>query len=380
MFWTLALLMAAVSAAFVLWPMRRADQVAVTRSESAMAIFKDQLAEVDRDAARGLISDIEAKAARTEIKRRMLATDEDSAKAQRTGGLWVIIATAALVPLGGAALYSVTGAPGTPSLAFADRGNEQQNRQELVELTARLSNRLSEDPEGGETRGWTLLASTYTNMGRYAEAAEAWSRIVERDDATSGTWSQYAEALIASEGGVVTQAAERAIEQAIALDPSNPAGTYYRAVALDQAGQTVDARQLLLDRVNSETQPQPWMEVFLREANRMGEMFGLEPVGLPDFPDAPRGPSQADIAAAQDMTSEEQRAFIRSMVDGLAARLEDEPNDLQGWLQLARAYMVLGERDNAREALQSASLLTTNLPEDDPRRQTVEQGLSELSP
>jgi cytochrome c-type biogenesis protein CcmH len=84
------------------------------------------------------------------------------------------------------------------------------------------------------------------------------------------------------------------------------------------------------------------------------------------------------MQAAQDMSPEERQAMIRGMVDGLAQRLEDEPEDIDGWLRLARAYAVLGERAEAIDALERAEPLVADLPADDPRRQAVEQGLQSL--
>ncbi|PTX55539.1 cytochrome c-type biogenesis protein CcmH [Litoreibacter ponti] len=378
-FWGLAAILALLTALAFVWPVLKGSTETLDRADSAIAIFRDQLAEVDRDAERGLISDQEAAAARTEIQRRMLAADRArSGKDARKGGAGLLLLFAALTPVAGAALYTQLGAPGIASQPFAERQAERDEKQNLGALTAQLRTRLLDDPGGGETRGWELLASTYMNMGRFSDAVQAFARIVERDDATSATWSQYAEALISAENGIVTKPAEDATARALELDPDNPAGTYYRAVALDQAGQTLDARKLLLDRVARAETPQPWMPAFLQEANRMGANFALQPVTLGDFFEAPRGPSAEDVEAAQEMSPEEQQAFIRTMVDNLADRLEDEPGNLQGWLQLARAYMVLGERDNARGALESAKKLTDALPENDARRETVEQGLREL--
>ena len=381
MFWVLAAALALITALAFVWPILRGTGEALDRADSAIAIFRDQLAEVDRDAGRGLISDEEAGAARTEIQRRMIAADKARGAGTSSGGrgAGVLLVCAVLTPIAGAGLYTQLGAPGTPSLPFAERGAEQEDAQNLNNLTAQLRKRLEADPDGGEARGWQLLATTYMNMGRFADAAYAYTKIINDPQASSATWSQYAEALISSEQGVITKPAEDAIAKALELDPLNPAGTYYRALALDQAGQTLDGRRLILERVAAEGAEQPWMETFLREANRMGAEFGLDPVGLPDFPEAPRGPSAGDVEAASELSEEERMAFIRSMVSGLAERLEDEPGNLQGWLQLARAYMVLGQRGDARGALESAKLLTDKLPEGDARRQVVEDGLAELA-
>ncbi len=372
------LALALLAVAIVAWPLIKKGEDVTDRNDAAMAIFKDQLAEVDRDAAREQISQNEAQAAKTEIKRRMLATSRQASQGTTSGGTWAIIGAALLIPLGGGAIYNAIGSPDTPSLPFAERGGEQDEAQELQNLVVELRSRLEDDPDGGEARGWELLATTYMNMNRFDDAVYAWSQIVEREEATSATWSQYAEALIAQGSGVVSPPAREAIERALAMDPANPAGTYYTALAMDQDGQGAAGRVLLLERISQETAPQPWMGVFLSEANRIGEGLGMDPVALSDFPDAPRGPSQEDIEAASEMSAEEQAEFIQSMVGRLADRLKDEPDDLQGWVQLARAYMVLERPEDALAALKSAQPLIVDLPEDDQLRQMVEAGLEQL--
>ena len=377
MIWA-ALVLGVVAAACVAWPLIARDKGITDRSDAALAIFKDQLSEVDRDAARDQISGAEAQAARTEIKRRMLSASRQSQSIARGGGGWVVVVAALLVPLGGAGIYTLKGSPTTPSLPFAERSQEQGEAQELQDLVTTLRKRLDDDPEGGEARGWELLATTYMNMNRFRDAAYSWSQIVDRDAATSGTWSQYAESLIADANGTITPRAQDAIKRALELDTSNPAGTYYNALAMDQVGQGAGARRLLLERIAAETQVLPWMDVFLIEANRIGEALGMELVGLPDFGNAPRGPTQEDVEAASEMSDEDQQEFIRSMVNRLADRLSDAPDDLQGWLQLARAYMVLEQPEDALAALKSAEPFAADLAKDNPLRQALEAGLEQL--
>ena len=374
MIWVLAAMMALATVLALIWPLGNRKVDGDGRQAKALAIYEDQLSELDRDAERGLITTEEARAAGVEIKRRMLALAGQEDRARQSTGKRAIVATALAVPLAAAALYTQIGSPDIPAMPFAERGEEQQDARELQALITELRSRLEADPDGGETRGWVLLGSTLMNMGRPAQAAKAFTHVVERPDATSATWSQYAEALISAESGVVTPRASNAIARAMELDAANPAASYYRAIELDQEGNTAGARVLLLERIAQESQFAPWMPTFLATANQMGERLGFDPVEPPEF-EAPSGPSQEDVAAAADMTPEERADFIRSMVDGLEARLQDEPDNLEGWLQLARALVVLGEEDRAFAALQSAEPLVADLAPDDPQRRLVEEGL-----
>lgn len=219
-------------------------------------------------------------------------------------------------------------------------------------------------------------------MGRYADATTAIKTVIERDDASSAMLSQYAEALIAAEDGIVTPKARNAIRRAREMDPSNPAASYYQAIALDQTGDSEEAHDLLLSRLEQAAGPAPWMETFVSQANRIGEAIGREPVTLSAF--APMaggtpGPTRDEVAAASEMSETDRATFIRSMVDRLASRLADNPHDLDGWLRLGNAYRVLGETDKARKAFLSAENLASSLASDDPRRVAIQDALSEIS-
>ena len=339
------------------------------RAGASLAIFRDQFAEVGRDADRGLISPDEAQAARTEIERRMLAAGRSADEGASRGDRWAVLTGAVAIPLLAAGLYAWVGRPDVPSLPFAERASERAASAEVAELTAELRRRLEADPEGGPVEGWTLLARTHLRRGEYAEAARAFEVVSGRDDAPAGVLTQHAEALIGASGGVVTPPALRLVDRALGRDPTIPAGHYYRALALGQAGDPAGGRAILLRRLADVTGPEPWTEIFLAEANRMGAEAGLDPVSARD--------AMPGAAAIAEMAPEEREAAIRSMVDGLAARLEREPGDLEGWLRLGQARGVLGEPDAARAAFEQALGV---MPEDDPRRASVEAAIAEAAP
>ena len=377
MIWVFLILLAILAGAAVAFPSLRGPSNDVSREKSAMAILTDQLAEVSRDRERELISDTEAQSAEVEIKRRMLALSRSPDRGPSTtgSGRAAVLAAAIAIPIFGAALYAVTGTPQVPSLTLADRAAERADAAEIAELSERLLERLESDPDGGPTEGWLLLAGVYSRLGQPDQAVQAYARVLDRPDATSATFSLYAEALIGAEGGIVTPAAETAIDRAAALDPSNPAATYYKTVALEQSGARQEARDLLLSRLNAANGFQPWMESFVVRANYLGDQVGAEPISLTDYAPLMRGPSQDDIAAVSELNEEDQGAFIRSMVDGLAARLEENPDDLDGWLRLGRAYDVLGELEESILAYESAQKLIENLSPDDPRRIVIREAL-----
>jgi cytochrome c-type biogenesis protein CcmH len=380
MIWIWLAVLALITAAIVMSPLVRGRRAALKRSESALAIFEDQLAEIGRDQMRGLISGEEAAAAEAEIKRRMLVAGkaaQGEADAE-TSGRWVLVGAALIIPTLALGIYGLVGQPQTPSLPFAERAQERSDAAELVSLTTQLRDRLLSDETGGPTEGWVLLGQTYMRMRRYRDAVAAFATVSDREDAGSGVQSQLAEAIIASEDGIVTPAAEQAITRAIELDPLNPAGAFYRSVALEQQGRPEAARAVLIARIEAAERAEQWMLPFLDRVNALGTQLGLDVVSLEDFVTVPvsRGPSAADIEAAQAMTPQEQEAFIASMVEGLAARLEEDPDNLDGWIQLGRAYLVLGRDEDAQTAFERAAPLAVDLPDGDPRRAIIARALA----
>ncbi len=382
MIWIIFSILGVIAVGFLLmslWPQKKAAD----RSELSRAIFEDQLVEIDRDVRRGVISDIEAAAARAEVSRNILKVSRMGTyrtvrrdSISRAG----IVLAALLVPAVAFGYYAEFGSPDIISLSVADRAAERQERDEVVALASRLETELQAHPEGGPSEGWMLLGQTRMRLGDYERAADAYSIVADRDEADSAVFSMLAEALISQEQGVVTPRADVAIARARELNPMNPAGTFYAALSLEQSGQGGAAHDLLIERLDLADGYYPWMDTLIAQANRIGASIGRDPISVAQFaPIATQpGPTQDQVAAAQDMSEEDRAAFIASMVDRLATRLEDEPDDLDGWLRLANAYTVLGRQAEAVTAYETAVSLADALPDTDPRKAAAEQGLASL--
>lgn len=353
------------------------------RHEGAMTIHTDQLAEIDAEEERGLITEEDANAARLEIQRRILVLDSAPYGTLRsTSRKQVALSLAGFTVIVALPLYIFLGSPELESEPFEARGAEWAEAAEVAGLVDAMINRLQSEPNGGSIEGWTLLGQTYMNLGRYGDAVDAFAEVAERPEADTSLLSRYAEALIAVESGVVTPRARAAIDRALELDETNPAATFYRALAVEQDGALTAARALLVDRLRAADGFQPWMETFVVTINRLGEQTGDDPMALTEFAPMLRsgpGPDDAAVAAASDMSDEEREGFIRSMVQGLADRLEEEPGDVEGWFRLIRAYAVLEDRDALEEAVEGARSAVFALPETDPRRAPMLRALDEES-
>ncbi len=383
MIWMVFAALSVIGLIIVGLPLRNRSETTPVSEDSTAAVLVDQLEEVQRDFKRGVISEAEAMAAEQEIKRRILVqsrkTSQGASSLTRAGRLPLVL-SAVFVPVFAFGYYSIMGSPEIPAVAFSERSTERQRVAEVTDLTDQLYVRLSTDPAGGPSEGWMLLGQTYSRMGRFADAAEAFKIVSGRPEANSAVFSMLAEVLISAEQGIVTPAADSAIDRAVELNPSNPAAVFYRAVSLTQKGDVALAHDVLTARLTDADKYYPWMESFVREANRIGAEIGKAPVSLDSYAQvatAP-GPTQADIENAQDLTADERQAFIRSMVERLAARLEDEPNDVDGWMRLGSSYSVLGDTVQAISAFERAETLLSDAPENDPQRQSVAEALGKL--
>lgn len=371
MIWVIFLTLSVVAASMVLLTMKQTSQPA-DRSELARTIFVDQLREIEIDQKRGLISSEDAKAARSEISRNILRLKKDqrpdttgSDRLSRVG----ILLSAVFVPLLSFGYYVQFGSPGIQGLSRAEMTAQRDEREAVVALANRLETELRAQVDGGETEGWTLLGQTRLRLQDYDSAVDALAIASERDDALSSTFSIYAEALILKDNGTVSPLADAALARALSLDPKNPAAIFFSAVSVDQSEQPQAAYEMLITRLNQADNYYPWFDVYVAEANRIGARIGYAPISAADFTFAKSqsGPSAADIAAAEQMSAADRSAFIASMVDRLATRLEQEPDDLDGWIRLGNAYLVLGNRVRTEEAIANAARLLSDISMDDPR-------------
>ncbi|MFA5120832.1 c-type cytochrome biogenesis protein CcmI [Zavarzinia sp.] len=329
----------------LLRPAHNRDAAAAER-----AVYRAQLDELAAEQAAGGIGADEVAAAKLEIERRLLKVSE-ATKASGRPSLVLALVVAIGVPAGGALLYDVLGANGLGDAPLAPRLTAAGQMAETERLIAELEKRMVEHPE--DPRGWILLARARAAEGKLIPAAEAYEKVIglmpDSVDARLGA----AELRIAAAQGVVTPEAKALIDQALTLEPKNAGARHFAAYAKFAAGDkngAADDWQALLPELTADDP--------LRDAVVAGLAAAGRPVPeVPPAASAAPGPSAGDVAAAQEMTPEQRQAMIESMVERLAARLKAQPDDLQGWLKLARAYDVLGKAPEAVAAWEKAAAL-----------------------
>ena len=322
------------------------------REDFNAAVYRDQLAEVEAERARGLVETVEADAARVEISRRLLASAATPERAASAGARMpqqrtpLAITAAVLVTLSSMALYLVYGQPNMPSFPFADRQSGPLTDAPVGQLISKVEARLRAEPRDGD--GWAVIAPVYFKLGRYRDAANAFAQAAEIKGETVDRLAGFADATVFGADGIVTEDARLAYQKILKLAPGQPQARFWLALAREQDGQLNEALteyKAILAAAPAEASWRSSIEQRIAEVSR--RQSGGEK-------DTPRGPTAQDVAAAQQLSDEQRAQMIAGMVDGLARRLERDGKDLAGWLRLVNAYAVLGRENDARAALANA--------------------------
>ncbi len=411
--WLILTIMTAAAAIWASVPLIRRFDRSQAESVSDIEIYRDQLQEVERELRQGLIDDTQAEMVRVEIKRRILAADSSQravtrklAEGERN---FAVVCVAGIVVLGSVGLYAVTGNPelaswrasyGEEYREVAQRGltsfSSDSSAQKgfatasqtpisesdaeprphaglpsVEEMIQRLADRLIRNPK--DTEGWRTLGWSYLNIGRFDEAAEAYARAIELDPDIAELRGDRIEALVGAADGIVTSEAKTAIEDTLKLDPKNVQARFFLGLAEEQEGDKASALVEWTDLLKDTKSDEPWAVDLKNRISELRRNMGVDGDSRPGEPgpmiaggmrgimraqggsqaprEVERGPSPADVRAAEAMPPADRSVMIREMVDGLANRLEQSPRDADGWIKLIRSRMVLGESKLAKQAL-----------------------------
>jgi cytochrome c-type biogenesis protein CcmH len=327
---------------------------------SEASVYKDQLAEIDRDVATGLIGTAEAEAARVEIGRRLLAaTDETRSAPMRASTRWrrsAAVLSLVGLPLLAVAIYLPLGSPRLADFPLAQRLRAPDAAQPLDALVAQVEQHLEKNPT--DARGWTVLAPVLARLGRFDDAVRAYRSAITYGGETADRRADLGEVIAAAAGGVVTAEAKAEFERARALDADEAKARYFLGLAAEQDGRNADAASIWRALLEKAPADAPWRPLVEAALTRVG---------------APSAPPLSD--SAKDMSESDRSGMIRGMVERLATRLKQNGNDVEGWLRLVRAYMVMGERDKAKSALSDARQAVAN---DAERLRQLNEGLKNL--
>jgi cytochrome c-type biogenesis protein CcmH len=387
MLWMILTLMTVLAAVGLAIPLvRKRDAIKADRAD-AVTVLKDQLGEIEQQAAAGAIAEPEAEALKSDLKRRVLAegrrADAPARPLAERTLLIVALGVVAIVTLAGTGLYLAIGKPNVPASPAIGKGAAAQAGMpgdhpngDVNAMIAQLEAQMQQRPDNAE--GWRMLGWSYMQTGRNADAANAYGRAAALDPNNAEYLSAQGEATTLAAQGQVTPAAQDIFRRAVAADPADPRARYYLAVAKDQAGDTAGAMDDWIALISSAPPDAPWaaeVRAFVEKvaAERKIDLAGRLPPA-PQMAQGPmgqapgaapaRGPTAEQMAAAQTMTEGDRAAMIQGMVTRLSDRLKQNPRDRAGWEQLMRARMVLGQTNEAGQAYRDASRAFAGSPSD----------------
>jgi cytochrome c-type biogenesis protein CcmH len=368
MLWVVLGLMTAAAIVAVVAPLLR--RAPADAPDQDLAVYRDQLAEIDRDLANGRIVREDAEAARIEVSRRLIAAAERAEQSGAAGEAetkpskrrWRLASAAVLVvlPLAAVAFYVAIGSPGLPGQPLAERlakarSSPQVPAQEfgtLASLVVRVETHLEQNPD--DARGWEVLAPVYMRFERFDDAVKARSNIIRILGPTAERTAALGEALVAAGGGIVTPAAKAEFDRALALDRENITAILYTGLAAKQAGDYAEARRIWEGMIARAPAGAEWIGFVQQAIAALGD----KPPGSAnaasgsgrDSASRPGDAAGAPVDGAPAELSAEQREMARGMTERLAKRLAENGADVDEWLRLVRSYLVLGEREKAQAA------------------------------
>ncbi|MCC7251022.1 c-type cytochrome biogenesis protein CcmI [Hyphomicrobium sp.] len=360
--WLCFAFLTAAIVALLLRPLREAPAEAVAPAEADLAVYRDQLRELDAERDRGLFIDSEIESARAEVARRLLkragtkasetAGGEDEA-ASLARARRIYTAVAAVLPVAGIALYLASGSPHLPDHPFDERKAAEVGESNVAGLIARVEERLREHPDDG--KGWDVIAPVYLRLQRYADAAHAFAQANRLEGESVRRLLGFAEATLLAGNGIVSEPVRKAALRVLELEPQRIEVRAWLALAKEQDGDLAGAAIEYRDILAKAPEDASWRSAVSERLDLVEKRIRGEPAGAQQS----TPPAQATVPAGEmpdvsTMAPAERDALIARMVDRLATRLKENGRDLDGWIRLARAYKVLGRDDDARGALASA--------------------------
>lgn len=385
MLWIVLALLTVIVVVWLLRPLlSREVDTSESRGAYDMVVYRDQLAEIEHQIESGMLALDQADAARAEVHRRMLAAEDSELDRQahpmatdsRRMQLMGVAAIALIVPVGAAAIYGILGSPKLPGEPYTWRASHDPNFAAGASADA-LAAQVEAHPS---VAGYRELAARYFEARNFEQAAQADRHAIDLGADDADIWSGYGESEAMSANGMIVPEAMRAFANALSRSPHDQRARFYVALAEAQIGNLRYAVAILRDLLQSAAPDAPWADMVRSHIASIAKQGGFTPesvtpippdvaklqaavVGMSSAMASAGGASTPSTAPADKSLSgnDPQSIMIRAMVGRLAARMAQSPDDADGWRRLAHAYVVLGENEKARAAIDHAMKLR---PED----------------
>ncbi len=339
----MALILAVVMGAILWLPQFRRLAPPAPNERQAVAVYRSQLLELEREIASGKLNKAEGESLRAEIARRLLQADRDAdvetknSLASQPSKMRPLL-FALMIPAISIPFYLWQGAPQAPDVPLAARIEKAVENQDLEAMIVQVEKQIAAKPN--DAKGWSIIAPVYMQMGRSSDAASAYQQLLRLEPPTADRFANLGEALVVAGEGIVSTEAVLAFKQAVAMDAKHAKASFYIGISLKQEGKTAEARQHFEEMLKSAPAKAQWRTAVEGQIAALAKAPNL---------------SDEQIAAGQNMAQGDQEKMIKGMVDGLEQKLSVDANNIEGWLRLIRARTVLGETDKAKQALSKAS-------------------------
>jgi cytochrome c-type biogenesis protein CcmH len=370
-------------------------------SATSVDVYRDQLAEIDRDKAQGQIDEAEAASARLEIERRILKAGRSGTGPSRSisanAQYRMVTGVTCVVVLGAVGLYAVAGRPDLPASPTqalaqsqpqapgatqpAQNVNTAEGRQaEVAEMVKKLEKRVADSPN--DVDGLRMLGWAYYSTGRYKEAVTTYRRGVDLQKDNPTLKALLGEAMVVEAGNNVTESALAVFEEVLAISPNDERARFFKGVSKAQKGDNQGAIDEWMALYKVAPADAEWAADLRTRIEETAQQSGIDvSAKLAEARPAPAAkpaaarmaeahpttatpsPSATDVENAKQMKPEDQQAMVSGMVDRLASRLEASPKDADGWIMLIRSRMVMKDADQARVSLEKAKTIFADDPD-----------------
>ena len=397
LFWGIAGLLTLICVILVIWPLLRQKKVLETNVDYNLKVYKDQLSEVDKDFQLGRVDSKELNAIKTEIQRRILTenveVNQQNQSKKFTPTTYVIFTLVAsfLIPSVTIGIYANFGSPGHPDVPLSKRADlqtpktvekitsqgKEPNEQHagIDNMITNLQEKLKVNPD--DLQNWELLGRTLLIRKQYEAASDSLRQGVSIFPSSLELRATYAEALVLAAQGRISREALKQFKIVSKSIPKDPRVRYYLGLAdyqqekielalqkwttlLDETPQNAPWRKMLTSRIDQATKDlgiktsKPTQKLASKQKSTASSVNAAKPSILKE---GFQGPTSEDIRAAQTLSKNDRQEMINNMVEGLAAKLKNNPDDLDGWLRLSRSYKVLGKLEKSKQALKRAANL-----------------------
>lgn len=227
-FWLICAALIAIGLAFILPTLLHRDQseAETSKQQANVAVYRDQLNELEADLKNGLVSQEQYQQDRDEIERRLLedvsATVVRKAKPAATRSRAAAYAIAFIIPIGAVAFYLLLGNPAALSGAAAQPGapNGQMSQAGIEANVGALAKRLEQNPDDAE--GWAMLSRSYLNLAKYKEASDAYARATSLNPTDADLLTEYAFVVAMNNDRQLQGQPQELIKRALEIAPENP--------------------------------------------------------------------------------------------------------------------------------------------------------------